>query len=104
MTIYRPITETAEVIDHELSDGISPIADFVGGRIKHFVVVCVASKPLSGFAPMLAVRISGFCRVICRANVARSSVRFALGGATSSQVAGVPVARRSTPRHWLRRL
>jgi len=61
MTIYRPITETAEVIDHELSDGISPIADFVGGRIKHFDIVCVASKPLSGFAPMLAERISGFC-------------------------------------------
>jgi hypothetical protein len=37
MTIHAAIAETAKVISHKLDDGITPIAYFVGGGIKHFV-------------------------------------------------------------------
>ena len=36
VTIHPTITEIAEIIGHELDDGISPIAYFVGRRLKHF--------------------------------------------------------------------
>ena len=47
----RAITEIAEIIGHELDDGIPPIAYFVCRRIKHFHLVCVAPMALSAFAP-----------------------------------------------------
>ena len=35
MTIRRAIAKTAEIIDHELSNRISPITYLVGRRLKH---------------------------------------------------------------------
>jgi hypothetical protein len=37
VAIHAAIAETAEVINHKFGDGITPIAYFVGGGIKHFV-------------------------------------------------------------------
>src|SRR6266446_2797625 len=50
VTIHPAITEIAEIIGHELDDGISPITYFVCRRIKHFHLVCVAPTALSAFA------------------------------------------------------
>src|SRR6266487_3065945 len=45
----------AEILDHELDDGIPPIAYFVCRRIKHFHLVCVAPMALSAFANHLTI-------------------------------------------------
>src|SRR5438445_13867203 len=44
-----------EILDHELDDGIPPIAYFVCRRIKHFHLVCVALMALSAFANHLTI-------------------------------------------------
>src|SRR5205814_4197375 len=36
VTIHAAIAEIAEVIGHELNNGITPIPYLVGGRLKHF--------------------------------------------------------------------
>ncbi|PYV65622.1 MAG: hypothetical protein DMG97_31800 [Acidobacteria bacterium] len=51
--------EIAEILDHEFSDRIAPIAYFVGRRIKHFYLVCVAPMILSGLAPARVVFCHG---------------------------------------------
>src|SRR6184192_1109739 len=45
----------AEILGHELDDGIPPIAYFVCRRIKHFHLVCVAPMALSAFANHLSI-------------------------------------------------
>jgi len=55
VTIHPAIAETAEIIGHELDDGIPPIAYFVCRRIKHFHLVCVAPMALSAFANHLTI-------------------------------------------------
>src|SRR6184192_3775283 len=45
----------AEILGHELDDGIPPIAYFVCRRIKHFHLVCVAPMALSAFANHLTI-------------------------------------------------
>src|SRR5207253_1063395 len=44
-----------EILDHELDDGIPPIAYFVCRRIKHFHLVCAAPMALSVFANHLTI-------------------------------------------------
>src|SRR5207253_6980215 len=46
---------TAQILGHELDDGIAPIAYFVGSRIKHFHVVCVAATGLSAVTTRLSI-------------------------------------------------
>src|SRR5215471_1124739 len=35
MPIYRAITQPAEIVDHELGDGISPVTYLIDRRLKH---------------------------------------------------------------------
>src|SRR5438552_3534896 len=49
------IAKTAQILGHELDDGIAPIANFVGSRIKHFHVVCVAATGLSAVTTRLSI-------------------------------------------------
>src|SRR5437899_12208683 len=59
VTIHPTITEAAEIISHQLDDGIAPFAYFVCRRIKHFHLVCVAPTALSAFANQLSILING---------------------------------------------
>jgi len=53
--IHAAIAEIPEIIGHKFDGEIAPIAYFIGRRIKHFHVVCVAPTALSAFVNRLNI-------------------------------------------------